>query len=277
MNTWCHVLTAFPGIWSERSYDRVDSHDLIKSKPSEFFEWVKVQPQSIKQLIHPCKKDNRWAIVERVGRIFVEVDPHGRPLDEPYIQEIRQRFVLCKAPRSSHAGNLYNDDPKWGIYIKFGLSALARPVHLLAKTAYHLFQLGAIRGLIRGVQTREKTSLIMQRVLRSEMNIIRTPIYEIAMEIVALVALVSSPFKATLLYDFRAFTGQLSHELFWGKRLSLPADLTPCMRRIGNVIDFGRNKQRILEDSPIDYEDPANPLLVALDNKLILHKNCRTN
>jgi hypothetical protein len=263
-NPWLQVLTAFPGIWSERDYDQFQPQAYAKSKPSEFAGWYGRQPQVLKRLITPLKADARWAVIEYITQVWEE-------------NEIRnlnpKRYILCIDPKSSFAGNLYRisgGNKKLGLYRKFALSAVWRPFHTMAKTLYHAAMIGVAIAIFDSLRKKSSPKILCQRVVRTLVDIVRTPLYETILTIVALTAVISAPFQPTLLYDFRALTAQLTHELHWGKRYSPPMNLTPCMARVANIMDCEKWERRQYKN--ICYMDPNNPTLVALENLPHIHR-----
>lgn len=287
MTTWQQTFSALPGAWPEQSYARFNPPNrLKKAQGKEYATWAAHQPRSVMRNLKPLKYNPRFAQMDRVVKVRFE---DGVNLATPVVH--KQRYVVCIDPKSDHAGNIYNTDSKIILYFKFFLSLIARPVHLIVKTGYHLLFIGVFRAIADHAKNKkaEKAALVDpnvklskkpedkaagslgQRVVRSLVDIVRTPLYELIMIIVTLTALITAPFCPTLLYDFRAFTGHLTKELFWGAKYDMPVNLTPCMYRIGNIMDFEKNAslQRPDKDDKVVYADPTNPTLVALDNWMV--------
>lgn len=288
-STWVQTFTALPGAWSEKEYARFNPPDpLIKAEPKEFTDWKKHQPQSVTRYLKPMKGNPRFCEMKRPVQIRFGYDKEGHkvPLDKPKIYH--QRYVVSIDPKSDYAGNIYNTDKKAILYFKFFLSFLARPVHLVVKTAYHLLLIGVIVNIAEEIKRKkaEKKALekgealparpvdkaagtLGQRIVRSLVDIFRTPLYETVMTIVALVALLTAPFCPGLLYDFRAYTGKLTRELFWGAKYEMPVNLTPCMYREANLMEFEKNPQKAKWAEYVVYKDPSSRTLTALDNKMV--------
>lgn len=268
MSTWVQTFTAFPCAWSESKYARFNPKPkYIKSKPSEYGSWAAKQPNNVMCHLKPSKTNPRFAVLKRPVKIFFEENEKGAmvPLAEPKVY--RARFVVAIDPKSCYAGNIYNTDSKIVLYIKFFLSTIARPIHMVAKTCYHLFLIGVIKEIGKEIkqQIAEKKALeegkvlekekpvdkaagtLGQRIVRQLVDIFRTPLYETIMTIVSLTALITAPFSPGLLYDFRAFTGKLTKELFWGAKHDMPVNLTPCMYRVGSVVDLDRNSKEVAD------------------------------
>lgn len=262
MSVWVQVFTACPGVWKARAYDRFGPSRYQKSDPSEFKEWWAQQPDSVKKIIHPYKTDARWAKIQHLFNTVVR-DSQGTILER---KPFEQQYVICIDAESEYAGNFYNDDSLRVIYLKFFLSACIRPFHLIAKTIYFLSLAAFIKAIVNGVKKKEKGKALALRLIRPIVDIVRTPLYGLVLMVVAIGALIISSFKPTLLYDCRALTGRLLHELYWSRRPALGSDLTPCMRRLGNLMDYEKNLQWA-KNPRLEYPNPENPLLVALENR----------
>jgi hypothetical protein len=266
MSTWVQTFTAYPGVWPEKAYARLHPEKRQKAEPEEYAAWIQRQPKNVKRIFKPCPGNPRYARIERIVKL--NLSPEQPPVT------YKHRCIVCIDPKSEHAGNIYNSDSKLLLYWKFFLSTLARPVHLVVKTLYHLSLIGVAKIIFEGIKKGENPKDLGQKIVRSLADIVRTPLYELVMTIVSAVALLVAPFQPTLLYDFRSFTGKLSNELFWGraKKADMPVNLTPCMSRVVNIMDFEKNpdRQRILIDENgndrIQYRDKTNLTLVALDN-----------
>lgn len=237
MSTWLQLFTAYPGVWSENSYSRFRPQNYPKSKPSEFGNFWNHLSEEKKKAFTPCKGDKRWAR-------FVNAEK-----------------VVCIDPKHFAAGNCYNDDSTSLIYLKFAMSTLARPLYLVVKTIYHI-TVGWIKAIVDGVRHKEPAKKIAERVIRQLADIVRTPIYVVAITVVGIAGLIAAPFKMTLMYDIRAVIGRLSHEMFWGARKRV-LDMNTCMRRELNIVDW--TKQRQLQFKRVDesYNQLLDPELVA--------------
>lgn len=280
MSTWLQTFTALPGLWSTDAYARFNPASSVKkAKPSEYAKWVARQPKSVKHLLTPSKCNQRFACMDRRVPILL----NGRKI-------YHQRHVIAIDPKSEYAGNIYNTDKKIVLYIKFFMSFLARPIHLVVKTCYHLFFIGVFATIAKEVKNRKidekalknpkrldavpkpidkAAGTLGQRVVRSLVDSFRTPLYETIMTIVALVALFTAPFSPGLLYDYRCFTEKLTKELFWGAKYDMPKNLTPCMYRVGNIMDFEKKVQPADLSHLVVYKNPNNRVLTAFDNWMV--------
>jgi hypothetical protein len=253
--TWTQTLTAFPGLLPLHSYDHFRPQKYQKAESKEFAGWYGSQSKAVKEIIRPLKANRRWAKV----KYTTEIEAKKREL-------CTHRYILCIDPQSSYAGNLYNEDVKAILYAKFAVSIPWRFVHMGVKTLYHFTLIGVARAIFDGVRKKNPPKAFAQRIVRTVMDIVRTPLYESIMLIVAVTALLTAPFKPTLLYDYRAFTGDLARALFWGRRPAIPENLTPCMFRLRNMMDFEKNRASQKIHKEICYRDLSNATLVGLDN-----------
>lgn len=263
------TMTAYPGIWTPREYDKHNTSDgLVKAKPSDFAIWLEAQPDGTKKLLVPeGKKAKRWIRMER--KIYLNAEGKRVAADQPHQKVKKQRKVICVDPKSPNAGNIHNDDSRLLIYNKFCISFIARPFHIVFKTIYHVTLIETACILIKGIKEGQKADKVAKRVFRSLTDIVRTPVYGTAIMIVTLAGIIGAPFYPDFVYDIRAAIARLSRESTWGKRKDFFVELTPCMQPEVNIMEYTLNEQRRHENK--HYEDASNPVLVALDNKHNYH------
>lgn len=261
--SYAQIFTACPGVWSDTDYRRFHKQHYKKAD-KDFGAWWAGQDDSITSLITPCK-DPRWGIIR------ANVTLTDAKTDTSY--QIKRKFVICLDSKSDYAGNIYNPDSKLGIYCKIFQSVLARPVHMVIKTLYHATLIGVARAIFNGIKKDKPIKEISKSVVRNLCDIVRTPIYETALLVLSVAGLLAAPFNPVLVYDFRATIGQLSNELNWGKRYDLFINLTPCMLRLANIMDFELNKQNLYVNYV--YSDESNPTLVALENGIFKDKKAK--
>lgn len=264
-------MTAYPGIWSEQEYQK-DFHPSIykKADHSQFATWCQDQPVATQNLFTPFEGDSRWGKVSRTfykevyfnnkDKVVPQEDPEG----SKRVTTTHQRYTICLDPNSRFSGNFYHNDAKIELYIKFLASAIFRPVHTVFYTLYNATLIHAAVIIFEGIKEEKPANEILQKVVCSLADIVRTPVYEVAILIVTVAGLLLAPFHPELMYDLRAVVGRLNRELGWGKREGLH-DFMPCMQPLGNVMEFTLNDQLIQQNKW--YEDVTNPVLVALDNR----------
>lgn len=221
-------LTACPGLWELGKYRELHTQIYKKANPSDFFEWRKTHPDL------PISQEGRWATIQ-----------YGK-----------EKKIICLDPSSPYAGNIYWNDSKEVIYHKLLVSALFRPVHLVIKTLWHAILLDSLMIVIHGIyqnciNSKQAPSAeeIGKRIVRSLVDIVRTPIYDVALLMVTVAGLLAAPLQPELVYDIRALIGRLSRELNWGVRMPMGIgflhDLTPCMQPDVNIMEFTLNEQSI--------------------------------
>lgn len=252
--SYSQIFTSCPGVYSATDYNRFNrTQRVTKADPKNFDTWRKGQPKEVINLVTPCK-DPRW------GKIHYE----SKRISIGVEKTSSSTYVICLDSKSEYAGNIYMGEPKHEIYVKIFCSAILRPVHMAGKFLYHATLIGVARVVLMGILEKKPAKQIGKSVVRNLVDIVRTPIYETALLIVSLVALVVIPFSPKLTYDFRAALGSLSNELYWSRRYEFGIDLTPCMRRRANVMDFEQRWQRTKKG--VIYRDENNLVLRALDN-----------
>ncbi len=271
MGACLKTMTAYPGIWSIQDYQK-DFHPSkkVNADPSEFGAWLQDQPVETQNILVPCKSDKRWGKVVRIfykevyynkdhKKVNVE-DPEGSK--EVFIK--KQKFVISLDPKSPFAGNIYNDDDKILVYTKFVASLVFRPVHTVAYTLYNATLIHAAVIIFKGIAKDKPASETLQKVVCSLVDIVRVPVYEVAIMIVTIVGILTAPFHPELVYDFRAVIGRLNRELGWGKKEG-GHDYMPCMQPKINIMQYTLNDQPVYPQRK--YENEANPVLVGLDNR----------
>jgi hypothetical protein len=174
---------------------------------------------------------------------------------------------------------VYNADPKGTIALKFlGLTLASSTIILIFKTLYHVFlPLSLTYQIITKVKHVQKKALqqdkpiakldlakkILKVIGKNLIDIIKTPLFAIAMTIVLLASLILAPFKTSLLYVGRWFYGELLMSLNWGKKITLWC-IAPCMLPLA---DLTKNEnKRNYKEVDTDYYDVPGTDLHALNN-----------
>jgi hypothetical protein len=256
-------MTAYPGFWTVNQYRetyKLKPNGLKKAESSDFGTWVQDQPQNTQRILGPCKSDAHWGKI-KLFQTLVTSDGSS----EVVINKSK-KWVICLDPDSPFAGNIYNKDPKSLIYLKFVLSTFARPIHIIIKTLFHATLIDLVAIVVEGIRMDRSAEEIGRRVFCSLVDIVRTPVYGIAILIVSVVGIIASPFHMALVYDIRAVIARLARELHWGRYVDGPIDLTPCMQPRVNIMEYTLNPQALIVGKT--YEDATNPVLVALENRL---------
>lgn len=173
----------------------------------------------------------------------------------------------------------FADDPIVPIGVKLSFLAVATPVVMLAKTIYHIFfpvslayqiyntvkeakeQEAAKNG--KKITTRDLATRIIKVIGKNFLDIVKTPLYAIAMAIVALGSVILSIFKSDMLYHGRAAFGELLMSLNWGKKKTIWT-IAPCMQPIADLNKDERKKYYVQKDT--EYEGPPGTMIHGLNN-----------
>ena len=172
---------------------------------------------------------------------------------------------------------LYVPDQKSDMAIKFLGMIIYTPIALIAKTVYHLvlpISLGhqiflAVNKFKATEDAAQKNGAphlakrIVKVIIRNLIDIVKTPLYAIAMTVVALATIIFSIFKSTFLYEGRVAYGELLMSLNWGNKKSIWT-ITPCMVPIA---DLKKNEKKFnyTEEDKI-YQGPQGTKIDALNN-----------
>lgn len=147
---------------------------------------------------------------------------------------------------------IYLDCRKRLVFTKILISTIARPLHGVVKTAYHLAMIPVAKAIIRAFkgEITPKKALILS--VRSIKDIVRTPIYETAILVVGLTALLVAPVAPSTLYHFRKIIGRLEAALFRGPLKTFT--LTPCFQAT-QAVDFVGKLSLCKEGELRNFED----------------------
>lgn len=101
---------------------------------------------------------------------------------------------------------------------------------------------------------KEITRRCLKNSVKSLADIVRTPVYGVAMSIVSLAAVCIAPFSPTKLYDLRTVSGDLENKLLWGATADT-WELTPCFKpttSIKKIISRGSSATNISDKTPFE-------------------------
>lgn len=131
-------------------------------------------------------------------------------------------------------GEIFRDCTPKLILLKHSLLCFATPIYVLAKTLWHLTIIGPIVESCLAVKKKEITKKEAAiHIVHSFVDIVRTPLYGVAMMVVHLFAVVATPFAPKVSYYTRDAIGKMVRSLNWRKRgecLTHGEDLSPYMR-----------------------------------------------
>jgi hypothetical protein len=170
-----------------------------------------------------------------------------------------------------HTGEVYDDCSKFHIYVHMVVHTALRPVQILGKTIYHLCLPISIPHTIYKTimeelylnecrDKEEQTSYCylmgkcVRKTLQCPLDIVRTPIYGVAMTALSLVAVIYAPIQgvvstatslmtgsdsppSTHLYDFRETIAKIQRLLYWG---SDDVDCLDFLQPIRRTTCFGK-------------------------------------
>ncbi len=140
-------------------------------------------------------------------------------------EQVEKRSVLFLQNRQS--GDVFTHDSTSKIAAKCAALVFARPLHSLAKTAYHCCLPLSMFFEIRSALHENRS--VLQAVGRNLADVVRTPLYGLALTILAVVGLLFGLVCSERIYDIRAIAGRLEAHLNWGA-LRTSTTLAPCFQ-----------------------------------------------
>lgn len=167
-------------------------------------------------------------------------------------------------------GEIFLDCSKKKIYIKFLAHTILRPFHILFKTVYHCAIPISIPTIInetyqQGIKEKKSSGEIAKTCLKNSFNslvdIVRTPLYGVAMTIVNIAALVIGPLAPKHLYDLREITGKLVQSL--NRTKTTAPDFFKCFQHITTLSGI-KKWNRINDDT--NYLTNASESSIGLSN-----------
>ena len=188
----------------------------------------------IKEL--PAKEGAKWGNLQVTWKEKIE----GR---EETIDHIYQ-FT-----KNRENGDLYLDCTKGKIWTKFLLHIVLEPIILTGKIVFHGTGLATISGLYQEIQQikeeeqeQEQSISLKTKVIRcltvigkTGVDIVRIPVYGLAMEVVAIASLIIGPFAPKeILYEMRNIAGKIDLALHRGDKTN-PWIIFRCFQSIGNI------------------------------------------
>lgn len=232
------------------------------------------------------------------GRLETEWREKKIGSNEPLIHKVALVF-------NRETGDYYLDCSKKKIYVKMLANFLLRPIDGLIRTLFHVcvpLSIGLTcyitidqakrsnRNLAKKLEKYENESTeeaqqeaekLRKRILtpskifqkcinnslKSLSNIVRTPVYSVAMTIVSLAAVIVGPLAPKTLYDFREMQNKLLrsyHRMPEGQIF----DITPCFTTIGSI------QKEYLFEKPfydVDYSQCTCPTDKAFSNYACLY------
>jgi hypothetical protein len=197
---------------------------------TEFQRWRKANPYIEDFISFPEGIDFHWARIHATW--------HEKQTD-------KRLKHLCAFAINLENGDIYLDCSKRKIWMKCVALTLGRPLFGFIKTIYHLSLVISIpieiykaimKGRCEGLSTKEIAHAALLNVIHNVVDIIRTPLYTIAMTIVTLVAVLIPAYDPRRLYDLRAVAARLENALnrgedgFWRGAI--------CFNPIDNIMNM---------------------------------------
>lgn len=127
-------------------------------------------------------------------------------------------------------GDIYLDCRRRKIFAKHILFVFAKPISLTGKALWHLSLIPVVlevAAYLKGKQTGKDTCI---NSLKSMADIIRTPVYAVAIEVVDIAAVIIFPFSPNLMYYTRMTASKLDRQLFRTEKglTKMPFSISPC-------------------------------------------------
>jgi len=234
---------------------------------SEFQIWRTENPFIENVLFYPDGQEGRWARIDACWHEKKE----GIDLTHHYA------FVI-----DLQNGDLYLDCRIRKIWMKCFLLTLYRPFFGSLKTIYHLtlplsipleISKGILKGLQQGLSKKEIVYKVLRHIKNNFTDIVRTPLYTIALTVATLAAVLIVFFVPSKVYELRALAGRLEFDLnhrensFW--------ILAPCFQPLDNIANMHLSNYS-KKDTVYDLE----PTLHGLNNlarAIIKHRQKNRN
>lgn len=228
-----------------------------------FHNWQTRNSVVMEHVEHPKAINNKW------GKF------NCRWVEKQNDDWLIHNYIACV---DLNTGNAYLDCSPKKLWAKCAVLTLARPLNTCLKTLYHLafpisipIEIGrSIYADVNNKRDPQSAKQISRNALkfaaRSLADIVRTPVYGLAMTIMTLAGVLIGPFSSRNLYSIRKIVGNLEKGLNWGKQYSF-WNLNLCFQPIFNLMTVHK-KSQVYSDT--EYETP-NPTLRGVTNVIRNH------
>jgi hypothetical protein len=215
----------------------------------EFKQWRLENPLIEELFFYPEGKDFRYG---RIAAKWVER------------KEEKDLTHICAFAFDFYNGDILEDCRKRKIWIKCLLLNMGYPLAGFNKTLYHALlplsiPVEIFKGVQEGIQHNDAPKQIAAKVLRNMArniaDIIRTPLYTIALTIVTLSATIIGIFAPRKLYQLRALAGRIELTLNWGDKES-PWILANCFQPIFNIQEIHLHFDKNNGDTFYEIDNP---------------------
>ncbi len=167
--------------------------------------WRALHLAPLQKYILPSPTSERWA---RLLLTWHEQNKQGTILKHTYAAAIDRK-----------AWNFYLDDKPAKIYAKCLAQLILRPIHTALKTIYHLSVVAPLLYEISQTRHRRQSKQDgLKNMLKSLADIVRTPLYGLAIKITSAAILMLGPFLPDGMYAGRALLGKIEQMANWGKK-----------------------------------------------------------
>lgn len=213
------------------------------------------------RILRPDGHDSKWA------RVILECRKKD-PVSNAITGTHRYAAVV-----NCETQNVYRDDEKSILAIKFFGLAIYTPIALVAKTIYHiLFPISIPHQIYLKVnELKEQEAKIIEKkgtpapremgkrvitiIARNMLDIVKTPLYAVAMTVVALGTLILSIFRSQILYDGRTIFGKIMLNLNYDNKKSVWLQyIAPCMQPMANLKTVGEKRNYFKKKVAYDGE-----------------------
>jgi hypothetical protein len=134
-------------------------------------------------------------------------------------------------------GDIFLDCRKRKIFAKHLTLLLLRPLHIAVKTLWHATIIGPlIKEIAAVVQGKQNVKSLAKNTFRSLCNIVRTPLYGLAMTISHLAGALFAVISPNSLYNSRELVGKLEDRLLGDEDRAWV--LSPCFSPLRNIADL---------------------------------------
>lgn len=172
-------------------------------------------------------------------------------------------------------GDIYLDCGARKIWAKCCLYSILQPIVLTVKTVYHLFlpfsipytiykTVQAAKNEENKISEAELMKKIIKEVGKNLVDMVRTPLYAIAITIVGIAGVIIGPFAPKLLYDIRITAGKLDKSLNWDE--NSPWILFRCFQPIDNLMTIDQWDREYKDTAYLKENEKDDPILLGLTN-----------
>lgn len=137
-------------------------------------------------------------------------------------------------------GALYLDATRRWIWFKLTLTTLWRPLFTVVQTVYRLTLLHLVITLARDYQKKRGCKTMRNHAVRSLVDIVRFPMYGIALTAITGTGMLLGPLFPALLYSCRNAAGRIENHLLWGEKRwrDVTHTMAPCLQPRHYVADM---------------------------------------